>query len=329
MKKYLNVLSGIAILFVVLIHGNAFYIMNVHNTVKYIEVGYLINMVDKIIHIAVPMFLLIAGYKYSLSTTDSKKYIVKRLKSIGPIFLIITSIFLVYKIYSLEGFITIGGYISGIIESLIGYNYVYPLWYIPLYFFVLIVYSLLSNCLAKKKVSILLISISFFWVLISLFNVEPFTMTTTPLNFIYYLVFFDIGYNMDFIESKIGKYKKIVIYTWIISMVLLTFISSSKINLLAYNTLVVVTGCISMYFISKRIGECRILEFLGKNSMYIFIFHEPLLSKLLQIILSKSNYNSYVVTLSTSIIVILVILVIIVSINYIKRVITNCNNNLN
>lgn len=69
MRKDLNIYSGIAILFVLLIHSNAFYLHHINSSEKFI----LMKAFMKVINIAVPMFVFIAGYKYEL-TKKKQKY---------------------------------------------------------------------------------------------------------------------------------------------------------------------------------------------------------------------------------------------------------------
>ncbi|MBU3179024.1 hypothetical protein KPL47_22270 [Clostridium estertheticum] len=60
MEKHLNelqVYSGIAILFVTLIHSNAFYLSSFLQLDSYTDAGLILNLLDKVVHVAVPIFL--------------------------------------------------------------------------------------------------------------------------------------------------------------------------------------------------------------------------------------------------------------------------------
>lgn len=80
MKKNLTAYSGIAILFVVLMHANAYYLhhINLNST------NLLMNIFIDMIYIAVPMFIFIAGYKYELTKKDRnlKKYYKSKINNI-------------------------------------------------------------------------------------------------------------------------------------------------------------------------------------------------------------------------------------------------------
>ena len=75
--KELDIFSGIAILCVVLIHSNAFYLSNVLNLQSYKDATFSVRVLDNFVHSAVPMFIFIAGYKYALNNIDNnyKEYV--------------------------------------------------------------------------------------------------------------------------------------------------------------------------------------------------------------------------------------------------------------
>ncbi|WP_346931035.1 acyltransferase [Clostridium sp.] len=327
MKRYLNVLSGIAIVFVVLIHSNAFYIIQLHNTTQYIEVGYFINVLDKIIHIAVPVFIFVSGYKYSLTTSNNKNYLLRRLKSVGILFFAITVTFIIFNMYKNTGSIRFITIIREVIKSILGYNYVYPLWYVPLYFFVLIFYMLLLKRFNNKRVSILVCLISTIYVIIGAFNLPLINLTTTPFNFVYYLIFFDLGYNLEVIEKRISANKLFVTSLWGCSIIVLALIKSNFINAIVYNLITAITGCLVLYWCSIKLDNSKILQFIGKYSVYIFLFHEPFLSKLSSTLLNANIYNNYTWCIIIVIISIIISIIIGCIIDIIKKLLCKIKNN--
>lgn len=76
MKRYLSVYSGISILFVLLIHSNAYYLHHINENERFILMKLFIN----IINIAVPMFIFIAGYKYELTKKNRDKKGITKLR---------------------------------------------------------------------------------------------------------------------------------------------------------------------------------------------------------------------------------------------------------
>lgn len=76
MKRYLTVYSGVAILFVLLIHSNAYYLHHINENERFILMKLFIN----IINIAVPMFIFIAGYKYELTKKNRDKKSITKLR---------------------------------------------------------------------------------------------------------------------------------------------------------------------------------------------------------------------------------------------------------
>ncbi len=79
--KELDILSGIAIIMVVLIHADRFYVRTVLNLDSYLNAGIGVNILDNLIWAAVPIFIFISGYKYYLniiSTNQNCFYFIKK-----------------------------------------------------------------------------------------------------------------------------------------------------------------------------------------------------------------------------------------------------------
>lgn len=141
-KLYLRVYSGIAILFVVLIHANAYYMNHILKN----EQDIVMKLFTNIINIAVPMFIFIAGYKYEM-TRDSRKiklYYKNKIKKIIMPTLIISVLWIMFLLgTSILKKLIIGEYVDfyeyirifilRIFQIIIGKNDIYQLWYIPMY----------------------------------------------------------------------------------------------------------------------------------------------------------------------------------------------------
>lgn len=85
--KELDILSGIAIIMVVLIHADRFYVRTVLNLDSYLNAGIGVNILDNLIWAAVPIFIFISGYKYYLniiSTNQNCFYFIKKQVTIQP-----------------------------------------------------------------------------------------------------------------------------------------------------------------------------------------------------------------------------------------------------
>ena len=78
----MNIYSGLAILYVVLIHSNTYYTLNILKS-SYQNADILVRVLSNIIGIAVPMFIFISGYKYSLNNKNEnyKKFAYKKIYS--------------------------------------------------------------------------------------------------------------------------------------------------------------------------------------------------------------------------------------------------------
>lgn len=94
--------SGLAIIFVVLIHTTSYYLLSVLHMSSFEKVDYGTRLVDNLIHGAVPIFIFIAGYKYALNSLEVpyKKIVKNKISRVVKPFLIISTIFFVKNIIS-------------------------------------------------------------------------------------------------------------------------------------------------------------------------------------------------------------------------------------
>lgn len=292
MKKHLNelqVYSGIAILFVTLIHSNGYYLVSILNLRKYIDAGILMNLFDKIIHIAVPMFIFIAGYKYEMNDKEksSKELFIKIYKQIIRPFFSIAIFFILYKcsneiikriIYHMH--IDIIYYARRVIgdfaKLLIGHNYAYQLWYIPMYIFVKVIYHIIHKQFKNSKVRLMIfIILALVWVTLKNLNIEVINNNNEPFNYIYYFYLYELG--CIFYDKKLNlRNGNFIIEIYIVMLLGISLINNVIISNILNDVVLIPIGVIAFYYISLKIKNSKILLILGKYSFIIFLFHEPI-----------------------------------------------------
>lgn len=300
--KELDVYSGIAIIFVVLIHANAYYLTKVLNFETYQESGYFLTFVDQIVHIAVPMFIFIAGFKYALKENQTKysRFLKKRLSKIMLPFLVLSLIFILtnnlrkISIVDIESvWLFVFNMVFDFVKIFMGYNFAYQLWYIPMYLLVVLSYPLVCKIIKTQKTRLL------FFCLLSLTYVsfESFTSIfdeySKPFSFVYYFMFFEIGcYAAKSKFTKKQKYLLLLVYM----IVLITSITTSTTLFDSLITDIILTpiSVLLFYYVSLKLKDSYTLSKLGEYSFYIFLFHEPVFLTLLSKIFHNVNlYKGY------------------------------------
>ena len=168
MKKHLSelqVYSGIAILFVTLIHSDAFFLLSILHLKTYVQVGFLFNLADKVVHVAVPMFIFISGYKYEMQDKNEiyTKLIYKKFTKIIKPFLIVSIGWILFEWGNrcLDNIIihdhvnilyVLNNCLKDLFGTFLGDNIAYQLWYIPMYTLVVFSYPLIIKCLRNPKI---------------------------------------------------------------------------------------------------------------------------------------------------------------------------------
>lgn len=292
----LQVFSGIAILCVVLIHSNAYYLLQVLNIESYLDAEFIVRLLDNFIHGSVPMFIFIAGYKYALNNIDCeyRKYALKKIKSVIKPFLVISMIFFVKNIIAyVDYYNNIKAIAIEFINIFRGYNIAYQLWYIPMYIFITLTYPILYKIFKNNKVRVLMI---FVIILIQkIFGMKISLLSSHPFDFVYYYIFFEMGlifYKYD-IKSKIKKWDVKIISIYIVSAIILTFNPLPRLYNIIQLYMLWPLCIVAYYLLSLRLVNSSILNYLGKYSFYIFLLHEPIIcSKISNIFKSTGIYNS-------------------------------------
>ncbi len=314
LKKYqaeLDIYSGIAILFVVILHSNAYYLSNVLKLSSYIEGGVWLNFIDKVVHIAVPMFIFIAGYKYMMNNQEDTyiKYFMKKMKNVFKPFFITSTFYLSYywaKVF-ITRFIYTGVYdiqyvaqhfVIGFMRMFVGYNFAYQFWYIPMYLFICLSYPFFYKHLKNSYLRfILFISLAIIWEILVSMQIPYISNNPYPLRFIYYFFIYELG--CIFYCYKTSKIMPIILTLLYIFLLIIVFtVKQPLCNRLIYELLFIPVSVITYYYIALLIKKNYILMLLGKYSFFIYLFHEPLvLSSLSRYLLKNGLYKSYFTTI--------------------------------
>ena len=275
----LEVFSGISILCVVLIHCNAYYLLNILNLETYEQAHFYTRLLDNFVHGAVPMFIFISGYKYALNNIDDsyKEFVLKKIKRvIKPFFIINMIFFLENIIFNFENY-TIKKAIIEFIYILVGYSRAYQLWYIPMYIFIVVTYPILYKRVRNDKIRICIILLILFgqYMLSLKFSI----LSRYPFKFVYYYLFFEMGvifYKFS-LKDIIYKYYIQIIIIYILSVIILTFNfipnMYTVIRIYYLNPL----SIIAYYALSLILINNKLFNYLGRYSFYIFLLHEPII----------------------------------------------------
>lgn len=296
--KELDVLSGMAIIMVILIHADRFYVRSILNLNSYLDAGVAVNILDNLIWASVPIFIFISGYKYYQNNICTNKnyffFIKKQLIKILPLFLFVSLFYISIEFLNLA-FTQNQPLESVLIHSskrflniFLGYNIAYQLWYIPLYFFVIILYPLVykkvSNDL-NRFIVLTFVSIAVIYL----------GLLSYPIKFFYYLIFFDLGvqFNKHQLHKKINLLSISCIAIAIISIC--TINKDPHINIFLKHLILNPIMVIFYWKISFFLSNSFVLQLLGKYSFYIFLFHEPIIVKGISQIIDKTlSYNSFI-----------------------------------
>lgn len=275
LRKELNSLSGIAIIFVVLIHINA------QNQWAY-KYPFFIEVIMNTIFCAVPIFVFIAGFKYSMheSKYNFMNFAKRKINKVGKPFLIISSAIIIYNLVASGTSITYPIIIIVLKQFLyifIGKNPAYQLWYIPMYLFVTLMYPLIKKCIPNIKVRLILFII-FYISSIILFNwtiLSPQMIDKlTPIRFSFYFLFYELGGIVYRNEQVLKKFYIIILNLIIVIIFFISFKSNPMLNL-KLRDLISPSLVLIYYYLSYLLKDSKLLQVLGRYSFYIFLFHVP------------------------------------------------------
>lgn len=287
-RSELNVYSGIAILFVVLLHSNAYYLANILKLSSYLSRGMFLNIVDKIIHVAVPMFIFIAGYKYQMNNKDDPygEFIMKKLNSVFKPFLIISTFYLFYHwidvfckrlIYTGNADVQYAAtnLVRNFFRMFLGYNFAYQLWYIPMYLMVVLAYPIIAGYIKDIKLRfVFYFMLAIAWEVIISLRLPYINNNPYPLVFIYYFFIYELG--CIFYSYKLNnRSPKLIALLYISLLVTASLLKNATYTRFLYDLIFVPISVITFYYISQKLKDNKLLTYLGRKSFYIYLLHEP------------------------------------------------------
>lgn len=295
--KELDILSGIAIIMVVLIHADRFYVRTVLNLDSYLNAGIGVNILDNLIWAAVPIFIFISGYKYYLNIISTNQncfyFIKKQLSKILPLFLLISFIFIClnsFKLLFVQNIPLVNVLIQASISFLkifFGYNIAYQLWYIPLYFFIIILYPLIKKIVPNDLIRFILLAI------LSI-TVICLGLLSYPIKFFYYLIFFELG--VQFSKYQFHHRISLLLNLCIVIAVVFTCTINKIPSIDTFLKHLILNPVMVIFYwkLSFLVSNNSILLKLGKYSFYIFLFHEPIIVRgISELINSTVVYSSF------------------------------------
>lgn len=284
--NYLDVLSGIAILGVVLIHAHAYYMIEgakfYRDGLLWAKFPFSDNILDFIITYSVCLFLFIAGYKYEINSqiNDTMSYIIyvkKRFVKIIIPFWVISFFLLSYNyIFNKIGNMNIKQLVIIFFNTLIGKTpVVYTYWFIPMFIFVSLSYPILRKLIKNNYLRIIfLIAIKVLFDIFLFAQYFPW-----PLNFLSFIIYFEIGTicyrNINHLLSK--KLFIPILSIFMFLFVLRNINTSIEVDGKLLELLKFI-GPITSFYVAYYLDRFRISKFLswlGYYSWIIYLYHEP------------------------------------------------------
>lgn len=235
-------------------------------------------------------------------------YIVKKIHKVMKPFLVISILFILKSILIEYENPSALDLIKRMMTIFIGYNDAYQLWYIPMYLFIALSYPIIYKNIKSDTLRYVLIALVI--IVYEILSTKFRFLLNHPFDFIYYLIFWEIGVSFakQEIYSKLRKYEVLIVCIYIVLSIVMPKLSKY---------IIYPIGAISYYFISMRLKNIKILEVLGKYSFYIYLLHAPTLNTIVCYIF----YNIAIISLPIGIMLssIMVIFISIVLYNVINR----------
>lgn len=311
----LTVMSGIAILFVLLIHACAYCLGSLYPGMEYAEADAFLLALRNLVTPAVPMFLFASGFKYALhdSETPYWTFLKKRLPRVLMSFFIINTIFwMIDSILWMDNFdpiLLLKTYIS----SWLGNTVAYPLWYIPMYCCVILacplIYRVIQNCWMRFLLYLIIGCTQRV-----LADHIPF-LGGYPFLFVSYPLFFELGIiaHMYNLASKLkGKSWLSLIYTGLVVLLSVLAPQLSRAVLVQY-CLFCCLGTLAYFALCIFLSSNRLLSWLGKYSYPLFLLHEPVIGRCTAFLLNKGG-----IALSPLFVVVWFLIVLFVTLGFVK-----------
>ena len=315
----LTVMSGIAILFVLAIHGCGSSLRNFHPyDATYVDAGLWLRAISIFVSPAVPMFLFVSGFKYAANDTQTPYYrfLKKRLPRVLVSFAIINTLFWVldsFKYMESFNFILLA---KTYLHSWVGYSVAYQLWYIPMYCFVILLCPLARRVVPSIDARFCVFAV--IGIVQRVLEVRVPVLATYPIRFISYPVFFEMGALAREKKwcDKICPVMGILgggTYFLLVLALSQAFPDFSENGLTKY-VVFYFAGTAAMYALSAAVESSRTLHWLGTVSYPVFLLHEPLIGRSMPLLLSKLNIRFEVVWLFAWVMLVLLVSVLIMQI---------------
>ena len=237
----LTMLSGIAILFVLIIHACASCLSYLFPGKGYPEADIFLRTCYNFVISAVPIFIFISGTKFAIHDAETTYFLLlkKRLPRVLMSFFIINTFF-----WIIDSFIWMESFSPVLlcktyISSWLGNTVAYPLWYIPMYCCVIIVCPLLYKVINSN------------W-----------------MRFFLYLI---IGLMQHLLASSFS----------ILVAILSIFSDSNSFFWSSYvrYILLEIGGTLVYCILALSLKKNKLLIFFGENSYPLFLLHEPVIGR--------------------------------------------------
>ncbi len=284
---FLDVLAGIAILRVVYFHALSNYIVvGKSGSLAFETYPIWVRICQVLLQFSVPLFVLISGFKYSISRTrhgdlNYQKYALKRIFRLGLPFLIWTVFYLVTsKILHPGSWIVTAetpiGYIKALPALLLGYQHpAYQFWFIPMLLLVNLIYPLRERIRIPYS-----LTLTFFFII---YLLSRFQSWPAPFSYLEYFLFYETGIwlqrqmtvNPRLISSKLSLI--IGISTGVLFILKLG--TSHTPTVYKLDTFIIPMVTLSLFFIIAhlfRTASPGILTKIGIMAWPIYILHEPI-----------------------------------------------------
>ena len=308
----LTVMSGIAILFVLAIHGCGRALKNFYpDSATYADVGIWLRTISNFVSPAVPMFLFVSGFKYAANDAQTPyvAFLKKRLPRVLMSFFIINTLFWTLdSIKYMESFDLIL-LAKTYIHSWVGYSVAYQLWYIPMYCYVIMVCPLMRRIMPSTAVRFCLFAL--IGIVQRILEAELPVLETYPIRFISYPVFFEMGSLVqekqwqDRLSSMTGvligaAYFLLVLWiSWVFPM----YSTNGMVKYILYYFV----GTAAMFALSVVMKDSCTLRWLGTVSYPVFLLHEPLIGRCIPLLLNRLSIQYELVWLFTWIALVLLV----------------------
>lgn len=276
-------------------------------------------LADKVVHVAVPMFIFASGYKYEIKDKNENyaTLIYKKYNKVIKPFLIVSMFWILYKCgdllvqdilinKSVNGFNILSVFWEDLIRIFLGFNYAYQLWYIPMYLIIVFGYPVITNYLKNPKTRLLILYIV--GIIVSVVQSKTKLLASdylNPISYIYYFYLYELGAQVC-VHGLNKKYGKIILSSYLVLLSAELFIVDSFINNMCTTLILVPLSVLSWYYVATLLKNSKVLLTLGKYSFPIFLFHEPIfIRETSNFLLSHNLYNSPIMIPIVSVISIL------------------------